>query len=368
MIKDVNERKQNLPYAAGSVTEQWTEERDSLHNAKLRRKGRRTATVPGFTENCGFHLRANSLFRKAAAGCLCSAAIFREKYGICLLALLLLLSFSASGAPGNKRLDNARDFVLYYGGVNAGELENLARYDVVIIDPQAMGGNAKQKIAELKRRGCFVIGYLSYMEVAAWHRYRKKVPAEWELKINGKPWKPWGNNHAIDLGNPQWRKLLVKLTKTEVMDYGCDGVFMDTLADIEHPDLPEPMRKKQLAGLEALMKELRAKYPGFAFVGNWTIQATLPVMAKYADVICWENFQPKYFDPADSAYAFMMAIKKNLDRLQKKHRFKVYALWASPNYYNLRDDQKKMAELAASFGYLSYCCIDDYHAPLTRKK
>ncbi len=284
------------------------------------------------------------------------------------LIAFLLSSFLAAAAPGNDSLDKARDYVLYYGGVGEKELEELAGYDVVIIDPQAMGGDARRKIAELKKRGCLVIGYLSYMEVAEWHRYRARVPEKWFLKVDGKWWTPWGNNYAVDLTEPKCRKLLMELTKSEVADYGCDGVFMDTLADIEHPKLPEAMRQAQLKGLEALMKELRTAYPKFIFVGNWTIQATLPVMAKYADIICWENFQPRFFEPGNEAYVFVTEVRKNLDELQKKHHFKVYALWASPNYYELRDDQKKMAALAGSFGYLAYSCIDDYHAPLTKKK
>lgn len=288
---------------------------------------------------------------------------------ICYLVLLFLLllpvlPLDSAGAQKNERLDKARNFVLYYGKVESREMEILARYDVVIIDPQAMGRQAKQQIAELKRRGCMVIGYLSCMEVAPWHHYRKEVPESWLLKINGKIWHPWGSNSAADLNNPGWHRLVVRLTRTDVMDYGCDGMFMDTLADIEHPDLPEKMRQIQLRGLDKLMQTLRKEYPDFILVGNWTIQSTLPVMAKYADIICWENFQPKFFEPDNEAHGFVAAIHKNMKSLQKKYGFKVYALWASPNYYELRDDQKKMAELAKSFGYLSYSCIDDYHAPL----
>ena len=281
----------------------------------------------------------------------------------------LLYSLPAAAAPKNGRLDRARNYVLYYGSAEEAELEELAKYDVVVIDPQALGNEAGKKIAYLKSRGCVVIGYLSYMEVADWHRYKERVPQEWFLKVDGKLWMPWGNNRAADLGNPGWRKLLVQLTRTEVMDYGCDGVFMDTLADIEHPKLPDVMRKKQLAGLEALMKELRTAYPDFVFVGNWTIQATLPVMAKYADIICWENFQAKFFEKENEAFSFVTGVKNNLDALRRKHGFKVYALWAAPNnYYGLRNDQKKTADLARSFGYLSYCCIGDYHTSLTKLK
>ncbi len=284
-----------------------------------------------------------------------------------LLVPFFLLS-AITLCAASPKLDNARDFVLYYGKVGDREMAELAKYSVVIIDPHAMGKNAKENIAKLKEKGCVVIGYLSYMEIAEWHHYKDRVPAAWRIKVNGQDWVPWGKNFAIDLNTPGWRKLMVELTKTELIDYGCDGAFMDTLADIENHTLPEGQRKQQLTGLEDLMKDLRKAYPDFIFVGNWTVNATLPVMAKYADIICWENFQPKFFDKKDGAYGYVSKIRKNLDELQKKYGFKVYALWASPNYYELRDDQAAMAKLAASFGYLAYSCIDDYHAELLPKK
>lgn len=293
---------------------------------------------------------------------------FRLKRPIVPLLAATLTAFAAmtTAAAADSRLDRVRNYVLYYGGVGDDEMRELAKYDLIIIDPQAMGSGAAEKIARLKKGGSLAIGYLSCMEVAEWHRYKDRVPAEWRIKIKDKEWMPWGKNHAIDLNNPQWRKLLIELVKTEVVNYGCDGVFMDTLADIEHPDLPDTLQRQQLAGLEAFLKELRSAYPSLILFSNWTIQSTLPVTAKYVDVICWENFQPKFFEPASPSYAFVTGVRKNLDLLQKKHRFKVFAIWASPNYYELRDDQKRMAEIAGSFGYLSYSCIDDYHASIAK--
>ena len=296
--------------------------------------------------------------------------IFRFKRLLVSISAMssLLIAVTAMAATGNPRLEQARDYVLYYGGVGDNEMRELVKYNIVIIDPQAMGENAAAKISRLKQNGCLVIGYLSCMEVAEWHRYKDRVPAAWHLKIKDKEWNPWGKNHAVDLTQPQWRKMLTELVKTEVIDYGCDGVFMDTLADIEHPDLPDTLRQQQLVGLDSLLKELRTTYPSLILISNWTIQATLPVAAKYVDVICWENFQPKFFTPGDPAFSFVSGVRKNLNELQRKYHFKVYAIWASPNYYELRDDQRRMAALAASFGYLSYYCIDDYHVSLTPKK
>ena len=105
--------------------------------------------------------------------------------------------------------------------------------------------------------------------------------------------------------------MLCELLKSEVLDYGCDGVFMDTLADLDHPALPEEMRKLELEGLSALMKELRSRYPQTLLIPNWTIQRTLPVVSPYADAICWEDFSPLHFEDRETE----SWMRKNVERI-----------------------------------------------------
>lgn len=281
--------------------------------------------------------------------------------------LIALLPVFAAGAASEKLAD-VRNYVLYYGAVADDDLAALGQYDLVVIDPQVLGEDAAGKIAALKSGGALVIGYLSYFEVADWHRYRSRVPAEWHLKIGGETWTPWGNNHAVDLTVPEWRALLVELTASEIMAYGCDGVFMDTLADLDHPDLPEEIRSAQLQGLETLMQELRQAYPDFIFIGNWTLQGTLPVMAPYVDVICWENFQPAFFDDANRT--FMNGIAARLEELRREFGFEVAALWASTqgDPEKQAGERRAMAAKAESLGYWWYYCLGDYHNGYWKKR
>ena len=219
-------------------------------------------------------------------------------------------SFAAKGAVA-QRFRTAKNCVLFYGTPNETTMENLSTYDIVVLEPQALGSNAKARIAALRATGTIVIGYMSFFEVAEWHRYRSRVNPEWTIRIDGKVWKPWGKNHAMTLASAGWRKMLCELLKSEVLDYGCDGVFMDTLADLDHPALPEEMRKLELEGLSVLMKELRKRYPQTLLIPNWTIQKTLSVVSPYADAICWEDFSPLHFEDRETE----RWMRKNAERI-----------------------------------------------------
>ena len=260
-----------------------------------------------------------------------------------------------------QHIRNVQSWCLYYGNYAADLVDRLAGYELVVVDPAALGEKADEVVSGLHARGCLVAGYLSCFEVATWHRYLPRVKAEWRVKVDGKNWVPWGANEAASLAEPGWRELLVELMRTEVFDHGCDGVFMDTLADLDHPGLPEEERARQLEGLGKFAEAYDKAYPDKFFVGNWTIQRTLPVLAPHIDALCWEDFDPKHFDGA--ARGWMEGIAKKIGDEAAKHPFRVLTLW---NVDAPGDDlparQEKMRENSAGFGYLPFCTTGGYRS------
>lgn len=267
---------------------------------------------------------------------------------------------SADGARRAPRtVGDVRSWCLYYGGWATNVVDRLAPYELVVVDPAALGGKADETIAALHARGCLVAGYLSCFEVAKWHRYLDRVKPEWRVKVDGKNWVPWGANEAASLAEPEWRALLVELMSTEVFDHGCDGVFMDTLADLDNPKLPEEERTRQLDGLGAFAAAYDAAYPDKFFIANWTLQRTLPVLAPHIDALCWEDFEPKHFE--GSASGWMKGIAKKLATESGKHPFRVLTLWnADAPGDDLPARQAKMREISAGFGYLPFCTSGGY--------
>lgn len=263
-------------------------------------------------------------------------------------------------SKGAAAIAAARSWALYYGAATPDIVDRLGGFDLVVVDPSALGAKAAEIIAALKARGCAVAGYLSYFEVARWHRYLDRVDPAWFVKVDDANWIPWGNNPAASLTVPEWRAMLIDLTKSEVLDYGCDGVFMDTLADLDSEKLPADQRAQELDGLHTLMAALDAAYPDAFFITNWTIQRTLPVVAPYADAVCWEDFSPAHFDNPD-VRKWMEGIAKGVAAQQALHPFRIVSLW---NENKPGDDidarQEKMREISAKYGFLPFCTVGGY--------
>lgn len=273
------------------------------------------------------------------------------------------------GAATRGAASTVRSWCLYYGPATEEALERLAGYELVVVDPAALGANAADAIAALKRRGCLVAGYLSMFEIASWHRYRPRIPREWiVLDADGTPWAPWGGkdvgwegNLAASFAEPGWRAMLADLVQSEVLDYGCDGVFMDTLEDLDFASMPAAERERQFDGARRLMAELDARYPDAFFIANRALQRALDAVGDHIDALCWESFAPKYFaDPQTRTW--MEQVAAHVAERQAAHPFRVLALWTDekPGPDNAAQ-QETMRSIALEHGYLPFCSTGGYH-------
>lgn len=266
-----------------------------------------------------------------------------------------------------KNCANVRSWCLYYGSATSEAMERLAGYELVVIDPAALGPKSVESIATLKQKGCLVAGYLSMIEIATWHRYRTRIPHDWIIQVDGTPWSPWGGkgvswegNLAASLAEPGWRAMLADLVKTEVLDFGCDGVFMDTLEDLDFASLPEPERERQLKGARLLMEDLDARYPKAFFIANRALQRALDAVGDHIDALCWESFAPKYFENPE-ARPWMDSVSAHIAQRRTTNPFRVLALWTDqkpgPDFSERQD---VMRRIAIEHGYLPYCSTGSY--------
>ncbi len=275
---------------------------------------------------------------------------------------------NAQKVPGvHTGLRAVKSWCLYYGAATADTVERLGGYGLVVIDANALGPKSRETISALKARGCLVAGYLSMIEVAKWHRYRDRIPREWYILADGKPWNPWGGkdvgwdaNLAASLAEPGWREMLVELVRSEVLDFGCDGVFMDTVEDLDFASLPADERPKQLEGFRQLLAALDERYPDAFFIANRSLQGSLPVAAEHIDALCWESYAPKYFDDAGTR-TWMDGVAKNIEAERARRPFVVLSLMDIPkNATDIETTRKRMREISAEHGYVPYCTVGGY--------
>jgi len=151
-----------------------------------------------------------------------------------------------TASPPRSRIKSIKNYVVYYG---KGRLNDLARYDLVIVQ---RGTLTESEIAELKKRGTLVVAYISTSEAT---KDDTRAEAQWRLGSN-RDWKV----DVIDVNQEGWRKVVLAESK-EVMAKGFDGLFLDTVEDVQ----TYPQMK---AGMITLIQSLRQTYPNSLLIQN----------------------------------------------------------------------------------------------------
>lgn len=208
-------------------------------------------------------------------------------------------------AEGRKDWLDVDSFVCYYGSftgdsektpVFGGEarraLDVLKEFDVAIIHSSQLFGdeNASEYVEELKAAGTYVIAYLSIGEDDGLHvgdGLGENGYASYYLYENGMPRmnSSWGS-YFVDAGNPVWQAKVLENAKT-IMDYGVDGLFLDTLDTVD-------VAYDTLGGMVDLVRRLDEELPeGTKLVPNRGF-TVFQYISQYVDGIMFESFSTTY--------------------------------------------------------------------------
>ncbi|MBV9080976.1 MAG: endo alpha-1,4 polygalactosaminidase, partial [Elusimicrobia bacterium] len=177
--------------------------------------------------------------------------------------------FSSSVSAGDK-------LACYYGG---GRLEDLARYDVVILQP---GRYAAADVAKLKSLGhVTVLGYVSLGQDDQLRRGNGKGPGGWAswyvdefqgsgLSRPGKDGAPdkdadW-NAYYVNPADRHWRALVRDEVK-DIKAMGMDGVFADTVL-LPDDKFTASLEKKMKKGMTKLVRSLKGWSGGVVYLNN----------------------------------------------------------------------------------------------------
>jgi len=166
-----------------------------------------------------------------------------------LLAYFLLPSITVARSDGYPKLAN----YFLKTPINAREVEELARWDVIILGMQAQDTNP-EVFAQLRQLNpdIKIIAYLSAMEFpiqnlgnlesnnGPWHKMQNQIDWKWYLKDgSGQPHSIWPGNYSFNLtkycpdyNGQKFNEFLPKFVKRELMSTGkWDGVFYDNVLD-----------------------------------------------------------------------------------------------------------------------------------------
>lgn len=239
-----------------------------------------------------------------------------------VVLLIVSLNMSKTGAQTMNPLDGVKNYQVYYGHPTVAILKDMQNYDLVIIEPLHY---TKAQVEQIKARGTKVLGYISVMEVATWNTgLMSKLQSGDFFTRNGQRvhYSEW-DSYLTNIASPHFQGLLLTEIQNQVIAKGIDGVFMDTVGDIDNEHLNNPtVLKQQRDGLVNFLKQARARYGDIAMVQNWGFDTLETSTAPYVDGIMWESFN------ADTikSDAWSQNMIKKLQAVDAKHSVKTLTI------------------------------------------
>ncbi|MHB1980264.1 MAG: endo alpha-1,4 polygalactosaminidase [Sulfobacillus sp.] len=175
-----------------------------------------------------------------------------------------------------------RSYTVYYG---YGPLQGIDQYELAILEP---AGWRAADIAQLKARGVKVLAYVGAMEAAPHIVEKVRLQNRDLLRTEGKPWlREEFGTYVVDPRSTLWKRhLLGQLTA--LSQAGWDGVFLDSLGDVEDPVVAADTGWLLSATAE-LVRLARSVFPDKLVVMNNGLWLLLPLVASYLDGVCWEG-------------------------------------------------------------------------------
>jgi uncharacterized protein (TIGR01370 family) len=263
-----------------------------------------------------------------------------------LAFILLLAACSSAGSSASPpsstsrtpsprgRIGSIGSYVVYYG---AGRLDDLARFDLAIIDPATL---TSDEVRALESRGTLVVGYLSVGEINGNDPWLADgtVPHSWILGRN----ENWGSLF-VDANQAGWRDLMTQQAG-QLLDYGFQGVFLDTVdTAIDVAPQTEP-------GMIQLIRGLRSTYPEALLVQNRGFDIAEQV-APSIDAVMFEDLSTSYdFKRAEYTRVDNSGEAQRMVDLHNRTGLPILALdYADPSDHATA---ARAARIARSYGFI----------------
>lgn len=211
----------------------------------------------------------------------------------------------------------SNNYALYYG---CGGEEYLSRFDVAIVEP---AGQSRDSLKRMQSSGTLVLAYLSVVEIPDWAQEIKILKSEDFLGSEGEPYKDsrYGN-YLADPRSGRWAGLLLHRAGKLVIQEGYDGLFLDTIGDVESARCGAGCGDSLILAAAGIVRCIREMFPEIILIQNCGLERLCLFTAAYLDGICWEN--PPLFARRHRPWA--EATAGRLIKLKDKYRLKILLL------------------------------------------
>lgn len=209
---------------------------------------------------------------------------------IAVVSIVLTCSMFAGDVVARTRvLNDVKSYKVFYGNPTSRVLKEMGSYDLVIVEP--IFYNVDQ-IKSIRSKGTKVFGYINTMEVDNWNTsFKKRLSVDDYYKRNGKRvyYKEW-DSYLTDMGSSHYRKTLKGELKRQVVDKKMDGVFLDTVGNIDNEfsnDKKELARQRK--DLATFLTDVKKSY-NVPMIQNWGFDTLKTTTKGLVDGIMWEDF------------------------------------------------------------------------------
>lgn len=253
----------------------------------------------------------------------------------------------------SKRNDfkNIKNFSLYYG---IGNSEELSKYDLTIVEPL---GQNEISVKKIQAKGTLVIAYVSVVEIFEAFPNYKFLRDEDFLKIDNKRVSNEEfNTYLINLKSKRWISILMHHIGNLILNDNYDGIFLDTIADVEFPMFDEELQGSLICGAVELITKIRELYEDIIIIQNNGVSKLIESTFEIIDGVCWEN--PRLWDINNSNW--IEYITGKLSTLCK-NEMKVLLLYEEKGFIAQEFNKIKFAEKIAKINNFliyrteSYC-------------
>lgn len=211
---------------------------------------------------------------------------------IVLLSIWLLISSKLATESTTRiqaKLANVKDYKYYLDQGNDKIGKEMANMDLVIVEPIEM---QRKYIDHAQKNGTLIYGYINAMEADKWNSafYSQLNEADFYKDAHGEKmyFAEW-DSYLIDMTSQHYQKLLLEEIQKQIVQKGLDGVFLDTVGNI-NSYLPEKEQEAQNEAMLSFIKKIKQQYNGLSVAQNWGFQTLADYTAPYIDFIMWENF------------------------------------------------------------------------------
>jgi polysaccharide biosynthesis protein PelA len=128
------------------------------------------------------------------------------------------------------------------------------------------------------------------MEVHEAIPFYKLISEEDYLVINGE--KICNNEYKtnlVDLRSKRWTRLLIHYIGNLIQNHNYDGIFLDTIGDIEFNSIPSVHQDLLLGSAINMIRQIKDLFKDCIIIQNNGLDKVFTGTAKLIDGLCWEN-------------------------------------------------------------------------------